>query len=91
VPIERRLVTRGSGGFGLVTVEPGHVTHAARTDPDNPWVRFALASLERAEGIPPALLPNLGGSLPNDVFADGLTAHHRDPALLPGLRLARSR
>ena len=34
--------------------------------------RFALASLERTEGITPALLPNLGGSLPNDVFTDGL-------------------
>jgi acetylornithine deacetylase/succinyl-diaminopimelate desuccinylase-like protein len=59
-------------GFGMVTVEPGHIMHASRTDPDEPWVRFALASLERAEGIPPALLPNLGGSLPNDVFAGGL-------------------
>jgi acetylornithine deacetylase/succinyl-diaminopimelate desuccinylase-like protein len=59
-------------GFGMVTVEPGHIMNASRTDPDEPWVRFALASLERAEGIPPALLPNLGGSLPNDVFADGL-------------------
>ena len=45
--------------------------HASRTDPGNPWVRFALASLERTEGIPAALLSNLGGSLPNDVFADG--------------------
>ena len=35
-------------------------------------VRFALASLERTGGIAPALLPNLGGSLPNDAFADGL-------------------
>jgi acetylornithine deacetylase/succinyl-diaminopimelate desuccinylase-like protein len=59
-------------GFGLVTVEPGHIMNASRTDPDHPWVRFALASLERAEGIAPALLPNLGGSLPNDVFTDGL-------------------
>jgi acetylornithine deacetylase/succinyl-diaminopimelate desuccinylase-like protein len=59
-------------GFGLVTVEPGHLMNASRTDPDNPWVRFALASLERTEGIAPALLPNLGGSLPNDVFADDL-------------------
>jgi len=59
-------------GFSMVAVEPGHIMNASRTDPDNPWVRFALASLERTEGIPPALLPNLGGSLPNDVFTDGL-------------------
>jgi hypothetical protein len=59
-------------GYGLVAVEPGHVMHASRTDPDHPWVRFALASMERTEGAAPALLPNLGGSLPNDVFTDGL-------------------
>jgi hypothetical protein len=46
--------------------------NASRTDPDHPWVQFALTSLERTEGIAPALLPNLGGSLPNDVFTDGL-------------------
>ncbi|HEY3879112.1 MAG TPA: M20 family metallopeptidase [Trebonia sp.] len=61
-----------SRGFGMVTVEPGPLMHASRTDPDHPWVKFALASLERTEGTAPALLPNLGGSLPNDVFTDGL-------------------
>jgi acetylornithine deacetylase/succinyl-diaminopimelate desuccinylase-like protein len=61
-----------SNGFGMVTIEPGHLMSASRTDPDDPWVRFALASLERAEGTPPDLLPSLGGSLPNDVFTDGL-------------------
>ena len=77
-------------GFGMVAVEPGHLMNATRTDPDDPWVRFALASLERTEGTPPALLPNLGGSLPNDAFADELgMPDHLDPALLPGLRPAR--
>ena len=32
----------------------------------------ALASIARSTGKPPALLPNLGGTLPNDVFADVL-------------------
>jgi acetylornithine deacetylase/succinyl-diaminopimelate desuccinylase-like protein len=59
-------------GFGMVAVEPGTVMNASRTDPGDAWVRFALASLERTDGAPPALLPNLGGSLPNDVFTDGL-------------------
>jgi acetylornithine deacetylase/succinyl-diaminopimelate desuccinylase-like protein len=59
-------------GFGMVTVEPGGVMNASRTDPGNQWVRFALASLEQTEGTAAALLPNLGGSLPNDVFTDGL-------------------
>ena len=45
---------------------------ATRLDPDNDWVRLALRSIERPTGPKPALLPNLGGSLPNDVFADVL-------------------
>src|SRR3546814_12134369 len=36
------------------------------------YVHFALESVERTLGTKPALLPNLGGSLPNDVFADTL-------------------
>jgi acetylornithine deacetylase/succinyl-diaminopimelate desuccinylase-like protein len=59
-------------GFGMVEVIPGHLMNATRADPDGAWVRFALASLERTEGAPPTLLPNLGGSLPNDAFANEL-------------------
>jgi acetylornithine deacetylase/succinyl-diaminopimelate desuccinylase-like protein len=59
-------------GFSLVSVEPGHLMNTSRTDPEHPWVRFVLASLERTEGTRPDLLPNLGGGLPNDVFTDGL-------------------
>jgi hypothetical protein len=35
-------------------------------------VRFTLRSIERSTGVAPVLLPNLGGSLPNDIFADTL-------------------
>jgi acetylornithine deacetylase/succinyl-diaminopimelate desuccinylase-like protein len=42
---------------------------ATRLNPDDAWVRWGLASMERTTGKPPALLPNLGGSLPNDIFA----------------------
>jgi len=59
-------------GFGDIEVGEPVVMQATRLDPDNPWVRFVLASIERSTGVAPALLPNLGGSLPNDVFADGL-------------------
>jgi acetylornithine deacetylase/succinyl-diaminopimelate desuccinylase-like protein len=62
----------GQHQLGMVSVEPGPVMGASRTDPAHPWVRFALDSLERTEGAPPALLPNLGGSLPNDIFTDQL-------------------
>ncbi|HVB44913.1 MAG TPA: M20 family metallopeptidase [Streptosporangiaceae bacterium] len=59
-------------GFSMVVLEPGHLMNASRTDPDDPWVRYALASLERTHGTPAVLLPNLGGSLPNDAFTDVL-------------------
>ena len=59
-------------GFGDIEVGEPEVMQATRLDPDNPWVRFALQSIERSTGIKPVLLPNLGGSLPNDVFAQGL-------------------
>jgi acetylornithine deacetylase/succinyl-diaminopimelate desuccinylase-like protein len=58
--------------FEGLEVVPGPVMHATRLDPDNAWVRFTLASIEASTGKKPALLPNLGGSLPNDVFADVL-------------------
>ncbi len=59
-------------GYPMVEVEPGQIMYASRTDPDDPWVRFTLDSLARTAGDEPALLPNLGGSLPNDVFTDDL-------------------
>lgn len=59
-------------GYSMVTVESGDVMGASRTDPDDPWVRFALDSLAKTAGTAPVLLPNLGGSLPNDVFTDEL-------------------
>ncbi len=59
-----------ANGFGEVQVGEPVVMAATRLDPDDAWVRFALASIERSTGAPPVLLPNLGGSLPNDVFAE---------------------
>ncbi|MBL8305733.1 MAG: M20 family metallopeptidase [Rubrivivax sp.] len=57
-------------GFGAIEVSEPVVMAATRLDPDDAWVRFTLASIERSTGRAPVLLPNLGGSLPNDVFAD---------------------
>ncbi len=59
-----------SQGFEGIEVSEPVVMNATRLDPDNAWVRFAQQSIERSTGAPPVLLPNLGGSLPNDVFAD---------------------
>jgi acetylornithine deacetylase/succinyl-diaminopimelate desuccinylase-like protein len=61
-----------AAGFGAVRVEVGHTTAATRLDPEDPWVPWTLASLERSTGTRPALLPNIGGSLPNAPFAHAL-------------------
>lgn len=43
---------------------------ATRLDPADPWVGWVLTSIATTTAKKPALLPNLGGSLPNDVFAE---------------------
>ena len=45
---------------------------ASRTDPANPWVRWAVASMGRTLDQPIQLIPNSGGGLPGDVFIDHL-------------------
>ena len=57
-------------GFDGITVSEPVIMQATRLDPDNAWVRLAMGAIEQHTGVKPALLPNLGGSLPNDVFAD---------------------
>jgi acetylornithine deacetylase/succinyl-diaminopimelate desuccinylase-like protein len=61
-------------GFGQVALRPGRGSFfkASRLDPADPWVSFAKTSLTRTTGRPPTILPNLGGSLPNDIFAEVL-------------------
>ena len=72
VPALRRHLERE--GFAQVKVTPAREGFfpATRLDPEHPWVRWAEASIARTAGAQPAILPNLGGSLPNDVFAETL-------------------
>jgi len=56
-------------GFGEVEVAVTLSGAATRLDLDNPWVDWALRSIETSCGRPADLLPNLAGSLPNDIFA----------------------
>ncbi|HWP90096.1 MAG TPA: peptidase dimerization domain-containing protein, partial [Burkholderiales bacterium] len=61
-------------GFDKVRVEQAKkgFFHATRLDPDHPWVHWAVESIARTTGAKPAVLPNIGGSLPNECFADTL-------------------
>ena len=70
LPALRRHLDRQ--GFPMVEVAKSRdeVFHATRLDPDHPWVKWAVASIARTTNKNPAILPNLGGSLPNDIFSD---------------------
>jgi len=59
-------------GFPEVKVSVERIAAATRLDPDDPWVDWVLSSMWVTAGKKPALLPNLGGTVPNDVFADTL-------------------
>ena len=72
VPALQRHLERH--GFPVVRVSQARdeAMPATRLDPKHPWVRWAKASIERTTGSRVVVLPNLGGSLPNDVFSDVL-------------------
>ncbi|HLJ00018.1 MAG TPA: M20 family metallopeptidase [Bradyrhizobium sp.] len=59
-----------SRGFSMVEVQATQRFAASRTDFDSPWINWSAESIRRTTGKPPAVLPNFGGSLPNDVFTD---------------------
>jgi acetylornithine deacetylase/succinyl-diaminopimelate desuccinylase-like protein len=57
-------------GFSMVEVSATQRFVASRTDFDSPWINWAAESIRKTAGKAPAVLPNFGGSLPNDVFTD---------------------
>ena len=59
-------------GFTMVEVSATQSFIASRTDFDSPWIKWAADSIQQTTGRPPAVLPNFGGSLPNDVFSETL-------------------
>ena len=60
-----------AAGFPEVTIAANPIRMPARrSDPDSPWVGWAVASMERSLGKRVQVIPNSGGGLPNDVFMD---------------------
>jgi acetylornithine deacetylase/succinyl-diaminopimelate desuccinylase-like protein len=58
-------------GYSAIELEPMRdVMQATRLDPDHPWVQWAVQSIEKTAETKVDIIPNLGGSLPNEVFAD---------------------
>ena len=70
IPALRRHLDRQ--GYEMIEIDQARevIMNATRLDPENPWARFAAASIEKTGGQKPNMLPNLGGSLPNEVFTD---------------------
>ena len=69
--LERHLLKQGFPMVKVTAAREGFFP-ATRLDPKHPWVVWAKNSLEKTSRQPTAILPNLGGSLPNDVFSDDL-------------------
>ncbi|WP_023638806.1 M20 family metallopeptidase [Dickeya zeae] len=49
-------------------IDPENCFEATRIDPDDLWVHWGVASIERSVGKQAAVLPNFGGGLPNACF-----------------------
>ena len=89
-----------SHGYQAITLhEERDPMYATRLDPAHPWAQWAIASLEKTAEREISVIPNLGGALPNDVFADilglptiwvphsyaGCSQHAPDEHILPQL------
>jgi acetylornithine deacetylase/succinyl-diaminopimelate desuccinylase-like protein len=72
LPALRRHLDRHGFPMVKLSLTRENMFKATRLDPDDPWVHWTVASLEKTSGKKPAILPNLGGSLPNDIFTDVL-------------------
>jgi acetylornithine deacetylase/succinyl-diaminopimelate desuccinylase-like protein len=71
VPALRRHLAQN--GFSMVAVKAvDDISRATRLDPEDAWVQQVSRSIAATLGTAPAILPNLGGTLPNDIFADVL-------------------
>lgn len=72
IPALRRHLDRQGFPMVQISLTRESMFRATRIDPDDAWVRWTVDSLERTSGLKTAVLPNLGGSLPNDIFTDVL-------------------
>jgi acetylornithine deacetylase/succinyl-diaminopimelate desuccinylase-like protein len=69
--LRRHLDIHGFSQVEVVQAE-GNPFPATRLELNHPWLSFVTASIKKTCGATPDLLPNLGGSLPNDCFAEVL-------------------
>ncbi|MEC3861255.1 M20 family metallopeptidase [Mesobacterium sp. TK19101] len=72
LPALRRHLDRAGFAQVQIVAHDHNTFPATRMDPDHPMVRYVARSVERTTGAWPHVLPNLGGSLPNDCFSEVL-------------------
>jgi acetylornithine deacetylase/succinyl-diaminopimelate desuccinylase-like protein len=72
--LRRHLDATGLGQVRVIPVAERDTFPAGRTDPDNDWVTFTAASLQRTAGQVPNMVPNSSGGNPTEVFLSGLGA-----------------
>jgi acetylornithine deacetylase/succinyl-diaminopimelate desuccinylase-like protein len=70
VPALQRHLAREGFSSVQVAESPDGFFAATRLDPDHPWAKRVQRSIEQTTGGRVAVLPNVGGSLPNDIFSD---------------------
>ncbi len=59
-------------GFDEVEIKATRMAgmRATRLDANDPWAQMALKSIGETLGHPAALVPNIGGGIPNDIFSE---------------------
>jgi acetylornithine deacetylase/succinyl-diaminopimelate desuccinylase-like protein len=70
--LNRHLARHGFQDVRAIRSDRHEPSPATRLNPDDPWVDFVVRSLRQVARMDPVVLPNLGGSLPNAVFAHTL-------------------
>lgn len=70
--LERHLARHGLSAVKVSPSRAQPTMAASRLDPADPWVAWTCDSIRRTVGADPAVLPNIGGSLPNDIFSEDL-------------------
>ncbi|MEM9146228.1 MAG: M20 family metallopeptidase [Pseudomonadota bacterium] len=70
--LERHLAAHGHTRVRVARPPAGNAGgfSASRTEPDAPWADWVRASVARTTGTAPAVIPQMGGSICNDLFTD---------------------
>ena len=68
--LRRHLDAKGFAQVQVVVPDGDAGFTASRTEPDDPWVQWAMTSVDKTTGSAPAVVPQMGGSICNELFTD---------------------